>query len=75
MDAFEEYQKEEYSHIAEAHFKTIDSISSFFRYYLTVMAVPLSILGALAAVVFKGDAKSESLVLSVKPALSAILFT
>ena len=46
--SFEEYQKEEYGHIAEAHFKTIESISSFFRYYLLITAVPLSVVAALA---------------------------
>jgi hypothetical protein len=38
--AFGEYQKREFDHIAQAHFKTVDSISSFFRYYLVVMSVP-----------------------------------
>lgn len=47
--SFREYQKEEYGHIAEAHFKTIDSISAFFRYYLLIAAVPLSVAAAMVS--------------------------
>lgn len=40
---FEEYLLAEYQHIAEAHFKTIATISDFFRYYLTIMAIPVTL--------------------------------
>jgi len=50
MTPFQEFQMEEYGKIAEAHFKTIESISAFFRYYLILMAVPLSLVGAFVAV-------------------------
>lgn len=40
MNHFQDYQKLEYERVAEAHFKTIDAISSFFRYYLIVMSLP-----------------------------------
>jgi len=33
---------EEYSNISTAHFKSIESISSFFRYYLLIMSIPIS---------------------------------
>ncbi|MDO9515889.1 MAG: hypothetical protein Q7J01_07310, partial [Syntrophales bacterium] len=33
----------EYSNISNAHFKSIESISSFFRYYLLIMTVPISV--------------------------------
>jgi uncharacterized HAD superfamily protein len=36
---------EEYAHIADAHFKSIETISTFFRHYLFLMTVPLTILG------------------------------
>jgi hypothetical protein len=43
---FADFQKKvEYEHIAEAHFKTIEAISFFFRYYLLVMSLPVSIAG------------------------------
>jgi uncharacterized HAD superfamily protein len=40
MVDFEKYQLKEFELIAEAHFKTADAISSFFRYYLIVMSLP-----------------------------------
>ncbi len=41
---FEDYLLEEYSNIAKAHFKTMETITSFFRYYLIIMALPISIV-------------------------------
>ncbi len=46
LSVFETFQKEEYAHIAQAHFKTNESISSFFKYYLVVAALPVSALAA-----------------------------
>lgn len=40
MKNFEEFQNLEYERVAEAHFKTSDAISSFFRYYLIIMSLP-----------------------------------
>lgn len=40
----DEYLKDEYQNIAEAHFRTIEAISSFFRYYLLIMSAPIPIL-------------------------------
>src|ERR1700733_4946565 len=40
LKSFGDYQLKEYERIAEAHFKTADAISSFFRYYLVIMALP-----------------------------------
>src|ERR1700746_3517372 len=54
---FADFQKSEYDHIAEAHFKAIESISVFFRYYLVVMSLPLPML----AVLFGFVGKSETL--------------
>ncbi len=39
---FEKYLLSEYSNIAQAHFKSIETISTFFRYYLLIMSIPLS---------------------------------
>mgnify|MGYP000271029133 CR=1 FL=1 len=44
MPDYDDYQLEEYSNIAQAHFKTSELISSFFKYALVVMSAPLSIL-------------------------------
>ena len=34
----------EYSCIAEAHFKTIDTISTFFKHYLALMTIPIALI-------------------------------
>lgn len=44
---FEEFLKNEYANISQAHFKSIDTISSFFRYYLIIMTVPITAAVAL----------------------------
>jgi hypothetical protein len=44
---FADFQKVEYEYIAEAHFKAIEAISFFFRYYLLVMSLPVSIAALL----------------------------
>ncbi|MDI6857241.1 MAG: hypothetical protein QME71_02875 [Dehalococcoidia bacterium] len=43
-DEFHTYLITEYENIAEAHFRTIEAISSFFRYYLLIMSVPIALL-------------------------------
>lgn len=48
--SFSEFQKSEYEHIAEAHFKAIEAISVFFRYYLIVMALPVPLLAVLSRI-------------------------
>lgn len=47
MSNFSEFQRSEYEHIAEAHFKAIEAISTFFRYYLVVMSIPLPVLAVM----------------------------
>lgn len=43
-DQFHGYLTTEYTHVAEAHFRTTEAISSFFRYYLLIMSVPIALL-------------------------------
>lgn len=43
-DYFSDYLKAEYNNIAEAHFRTNEAISSFFRYYLLIMSAPITVL-------------------------------
>ena len=38
---FEDFLLAEYSNIANAHFKSIDTVSTFFRYYLFIIAIPI----------------------------------
>lgn len=46
---FEDYLLSEYQNIAEAHFRTIEAISSFFRYYLIIMGVPFTLYAVIIA--------------------------
>ena len=50
VNIFDNYLKSEYDHIAEAHFRTIDTITAFFRYYLLIMSIPISLIAAFSAV-------------------------
>lgn len=40
-EEFDAFQLEEYKNISQAHFKTIETISIFFRHYLLVMSIPI----------------------------------
>lgn len=44
---FDRYLLSEYEHIAEAHFKVNDTVTAFFRYYLLIMSLPISIIAVL----------------------------
>ncbi len=46
---FENYLLSEYQNVAEAHFRTIEAISSFFRYYLIIMGVPFTLYAVIIA--------------------------
>ena len=48
-ERFDNYLLSEYEHIAEAHFRTIEAISSFFRYYLIIMGVPFTLYAVIIA--------------------------
>lgn len=44
---FSDYLLAEYQYIAEAHFKTIEAISSFFRYYLIIVGLPFTLYAVI----------------------------
>lgn len=68
---FKEYLLSEYSNIAQAHFKTIDTISTFFRNYLVIVSIPISVL-AIFIGIFAGTEALRTVVL-IRVPLSAIL--
>jgi len=68
---FKEYLLTEYSNIAEAHFKTIDTISTFFRNYLVIVSIPISLIAILASV-FAGSEAVQA-IFSIRVPLSIIL--
>jgi uncharacterized HAD superfamily protein len=47
---FEKFLLEEYSNIAQAHFKSMETISSFFSYYLLIMSIPLSAIAVVSQI-------------------------
>lgn len=55
MSTFDEFQKTEYEHVAEAHFKANEAISIFFRHYLLVMSLPLPVLGVLFGLIGRNE--------------------
>jgi len=42
QDKFEKFLLQEYSNIAQAHFKSIENITTFFRNYLLIMSIPIT---------------------------------
>ena len=62
---FSTFLLSEYRNIAEAHFRTISAISSFFRYYLLIMAIPFTLIGLLVG--FSSGSGGSSIV--TKPSL------
>jgi len=43
----DKFLMEEYNNIAKAHFKSIETISTFFRYYLLIISIPISSIAYL----------------------------
>ncbi len=46
---YSDFLLKEYQNISEAHFKTNEMISAFFRYSIVVMTIPLTIVAALVS--------------------------
>lgn len=47
VDASTQYLLQEYENIAAAHFKTIDTLTAFFKNYLLIMSVPITVAVAI----------------------------
>lgn len=52
---FDDYLLQEYSLIAQAHFKTLETISTFFKHYLLIMSIPLTAIAYVFASVKKNE--------------------
>lgn len=70
MHDFREYLVAEYRHIAEAHFRTIEAISSFFRYYLLIMSVPITVVA-----LFIGISNNLQVIVNIVENLRPVLVT
>jgi len=69
---FEGYLNAEYRHIAEAHFRTIEAISSFFRYYLLIMSLPVTLLALAIGISSQSESIIEA-IFGLRPLLPVIL--
>jgi len=47
VPTFKDFLLSEYQNIAQAHFKSTENISTFFRYYVLIMSIPISVIGYL----------------------------
>lgn len=66
---FEEFLLAEYNNIAQAHFNTVTSISEFFKHYIVIVSLPISV-----AVIFLKPAEPKtSSILDVYPLLLPML--
>lgn len=45
MDEFTQFQLKEYENISQAHFKTNEVLATFYRYFLLIVAIPLTAVG------------------------------
>ncbi len=68
---FDEFLLSEYSNIAEAHFKKIETISAFFKHYLVIMSIPITIL--IVFINFALGEKFTNVLSKTSPFLAIIL--
>jgi len=45
--SFEEFLLKEYDNIAQAHFNTVETISTFFKHYLLIVSLPLPLVALI----------------------------
>jgi hypothetical protein len=60
-DPFDEFMTAEYSNISQAHFNTVESISEFFKAYIAIVSIPISV----AVIFLKPEELKKSGVLAV----------
>lgn len=58
---FNEYMLKEYSKIADAHFKMVETISHFFRHYFIIMTLPIGLIAYLISTSNKSILHHESI--------------
>lgn len=54
-ETFNNYLLQEYACVAEAHFKTIETISTFFKHYLALMTIPIILIAYLLSTAEKNE--------------------
>lgn len=70
---FKDFLLSEYSNIAQAHFKSIETISTFFRYYLLIMSIPISAV-AIFFQISPDKQKVLNIIFDYKLPISIVLF-
>jgi len=71
--SFDKFLLEEYSNIAQAHFKSIETISTFFRYYLLIMSIPVSAVAVISQIT-KSATQIVDIVNQYQAPISIVLF-
>lgn len=64
MDDFTQFQLKEYENISEAHFKTNEVLSTFYRYFLLITATPITAIGIALVNVSKDGISNEGRILA-----------
>lgn len=72
-NTFENFLLSEYQNIAQAHFKSIETISTFFRYYLLIMSIPISAI-AIVFQISPNKVQIMNIISQYKFVVSPILF-
>ena len=69
---FERYLLAEYQNVAQAHFNSIEAVSSFFRYYLILLAIPITLTGFFS--VFSSREEILQIISSLRVPVASISF-
>lgn len=69
---FEDFLLSEYQNIAQAHFKSMETISIFFRHYLLIMSIPISAIAVISQIT-TGNRNATSIVLQYYSPISIVL--
>jgi len=73
QDKFEDFLLQEYNNIAQAHFKSIETITSFFRYYLLIMSIPISAVAIISQIILDKNQLANFISLYSVP-ITVVLF-
>lgn len=71
--SFKDFLLAEYSNIAQAHFKSTETISTFFRYYLLIMSIPISVIAILVQIL-RDNQKASNIIFGYRAPVSIVLF-
>ncbi|MDF3361943.1 hypothetical protein HLM50_12795 [Sulfitobacter sp. Ks41] len=59
IDYFTQFQLKEYENISQAHFKTNEVLSTFYRYFLLIAAIPITAVGIALINLSDGEVSAD----------------